>query len=123
MKPHLASFIDAITQIINHIRANWPTYGSRGRVAVNIRGGYRPHTVDGKKKFLVAEMKKFFNELVSPIQAVVVVTTGENVEGSSGPMETSINSYPALFSRDFYILTVGAVMASASGPKNGQPWP
>lgn len=50
-KPHLASFIHAITQIIDHIRANWPTYGSRGRVMVNIKGGYQTRTVDGKKKF------------------------------------------------------------------------
>lgn len=38
-------------------------------------------------------------------------------------MESSINSYPALFSQNFYILTVGAVIASASDPKNGQLWP
>lgn len=70
-----------------------------------------------KKFFLVAEIEKFFHELDGPIQAVVVVAAAENVEGSSGPIETSINSYPALLSRDFYILTVGAVMASASGSK------
>lgn len=76
-----------------------------------------------KKIFLVAEMKKLFHELVGPIQAVVVVAAGENAEGSSGLMETSINLYSALLSRDLYILTVAALMASASGVKNGQPWP
>lgn len=89
---------------------------------VNIRGGYKPYTVD-ETKFLVAETKMLFHELVVQIQAIVVAAAGENVEGSSGPMGNSINSYPALFSRDFYILTVSAVIASASGPKNGQPWP
>lgn len=77
---------------------------------VNIRGGYKPYTVD-EKKFLVAEMKMLFHELVVQIQAIVVAAAGENVEGSSDPMENSINSYPALFSRDFYILTVNAVIA------------
>lgn len=75
-----------------------------------------------RKIFLVAEMKKLFHELVGPIQAVVVVASGENAEGSSGLMETSINLYPALLSRHLYILTVAALMALASGVKNGQPW-
>lgn len=121
-KPHLASFIDAVTQIINHIRATSSPYGATRRRVVNIRGGYQPHS-DDEKKILVAEMKNLFHELVVQIQAIVVVAAGENVEGSSDPYDSSINTYPALFSGDFNILTVGAVMASASGPKNGQLWP
>lgn len=121
-KPHLASFINAVTQIINHIRATSTPYGATRWRVVNIRGGYQPNSVD-EKNILVAEMYKLFHELVVQIQAIVVVAAGENVEGSSGPTESSINSYPALFSLDFSIPTVGAVMASASGQKNGQLWP
>lgn len=120
-KPHLASFVNAITLIINHIRATWPTRVPRGRVVVNIRGGFQPRTVE-EKQILVAEMEKYFRELVNQIQAIVVVAAGENTEGSS-PRENNIDTYPALFSDDYYILTVGAVMASASSPKNGQLWP
>lgn len=120
-KPHLASFVNAITLIINHIRATWPTLVPRGRVVINIRGGYQPHTAE-EKQILVAEMEKYFRELVVEIQAVVVVAAGENTEGSS-PIASSINTYPALFAENLYILSVGAVMASASGSKNGQLWP
>lgn len=121
-KPHLASFIDAVTKIINHIRATSSPNGATGRRVVNIRGGYQSHSAD-EKNLLVAGMKEFFRELVVVIQAIVVVAAGENVEGNSGPYDSSINTYPALFAGDFDILTVGAVMASASGPKNGQLWP
>lgn len=125
-KPHLASFINAITLIINHIRATSSSYGATRRVVVNIRGGYQPsHSMDEKDLLVLAEMRKLFEELVVRFQVIVVVAAGEKVEGSS-----SINSYPALFALDFDILTVGAVIASASssassgqGKKNGQVWP
>lgn len=120
-KPHLASFVNAITLIINHIRTTWPTQVPRGRVVVNIRGGYQPRTVE-EKQILVAEMEKYFRELVVGIQVIVVVAAGENIEGSS-PIASSIDTYPALFAENLYILSVGAVMASASSPQNGQLWP
>lgn len=110
-KPRLASFVNAITLIINHLRATWPTRIPRGQVMVNIRGGYQPRTKE-EKQILVAEMEKYFRELVVRIQVIIVVAAGENAEGDN-PIESNIDTYPAFFANNFYMLTVGAVMASA----------
>lgn len=119
-RPHLVSFANAVAMIIEDIRATmepWAT--SRGRVVVNIRGGYIPRTTQ-EQITVVEGMKRMFRELVVLIQAVVVVSAGENLPGSP---PGAIDSYPALYSTDFYLLTVGAVIASAANPQNGQYWP
>lgn len=119
-RPHLASFANAVALIIDDIRATmgpWAT--SRGRVVVNIRGGYIPRTPQ-EQSTVVEGMKQMFRELAVSIQAVVIVSAGENLPGSPPGV---IDSYPALYSRDFYLLTVGAVIASAANPRNGQYWP
>ncbi|MCJ1344113.1 hypothetical protein MMC31_002316 [Peltigera leucophlebia] len=115
-RPYLVSFANAVAMIIDDIRATmepWAT--SRGRVVVNIRGGYIPRTTE-EQIILVEGMKRMFRELVVLIQAIVVVSAGENLPGSPPGV---IDSYLALYSTDFYLLTVGAVIASAANPQNG----
>lgn len=118
-KPHIASFVHALTLIITDIReSTWPSVGPRGSVVVNIRGEYKPTTREERVNIVVA-MENLFRELVVTIEAVVVVSAGEVPGDPSG----EIDSYPALFSHDYFLLTVGAVIASASDPNNGQLWP
>lgn len=119
-KPNLVSFANAVALIIEDIRGTMgPGSTARGRVVVNIRGGYIPRTIE-EQITLVEGMKRLFRELIVSIQAIVVVSAGENLPDSPSGV---IDSYPALYSIDFYLFTVGAVIASASNPRIGQYWP
>lgn len=119
-RPHLVSFANAVVLIINDIRETMgPGSTAKGRVVVNIRGGYIPRTIE-EQITLVEGMKRLFRELVVSIQAIVVVSAGENLPGSPSGV---IDSYPALYSWDFYLFTVGAVIASSANTQVGQYWP
>lgn len=119
-RPNLVSFVNAVALIIEDIRVTMgPGSTPKGRVVVNIRGGYIPRTAE-EQITLVEGMKRLFRELVVSIQAIVVVSAGENLPESPSGV---IDSYPALYSIDFFLFTVGAVIASASNPEIGQYWP
>ena len=125
-KPNLISFFSAIALIIKDIRATLgPGSAARGRVVVNIKGGYKPVTVEDS--ILVQVMQRQFRELVVLIQAIVVVSAGEIVPGSPGSrlrkIDRRIDTYPALYYIDFFIFTVGAVVASAGNLRIGKSWP
>lgn len=115
-RPNILSFYSAVTSIIENIRLTMG-YGStaRGRVVINIRGGYTPDTT--QEGVLIAIMKQLFQELAISIQAVVIISAGEKVPGSCS---TEMDLYSALFSTGFPLLTVGAVIARASNPQIGQ---
>lgn len=118
-RPNLISFASAVALIIEDIRETMgPGSTARGRVVVNIRGGYIPGTIE--EQIVVEGMKRLFRELAVSIQAIVVVSAGENVPGRPSG---EVDSYPALYSIDFYLFTVGAVIASAANPQVGQYWP
>lgn len=119
-RPNLVSFASAVALIIEDIRVTMgPGSTARGRVVVNIRGGYIARTIE-ERITLVEGMKQMFDELVVSIQAIVVVSAGENLPDSPSGV---IDSYPALYSMDFCVFTVGAVIASAANQQIGQYWP
>ena len=120
-RPNLVSFANAVALIIDDIRATMGPGSTppKGRVVVNIRGGYTPRTIE-ERITVIEGMKRLFRELVVSIQAVVVVSAGENLPGSPRGV---IDSYPALYAFDFYLFTVGAVIASPANPLIGQYWP
>lgn len=107
MRPSAASFISAITQVIQTLRKKGITPTTKGRVVLNFTGGFVP--IGNSDNFAIA-CERVVNILVNELQVVVVTSAG----GHRRETYADISTMPALLSLEHNIITVGAVFASSS---------
>lgn len=117
MRPSVASFISAISQVIQSLRKKGLT--TKGRVVLNFTGGFVPK--GGSDNFAIA-CERVISILVDDLQVVVITSAGGHRQESY----TDITTMPALLSLEHNIITVGAVLASEEplgDLMNGQRFP
>lgn len=113
----LGSFLDVLGKVVQHIKTRMDTWGW---TVVNIAAGWK--FVDTSSDLSAMKMKDYIATLANVYQVVVVVSAGPDHQKNLG----EINTYPALFSLDYDIITVGAVRSAEmndQGASYGQRYP
>lgn len=113
----LGSFLDVLGKVIQHIQTRMDTWGW---TVVNISAGWT--FLNPSSDPNVIKMRDYIATLTNDYQVVVVVSAGPDYQNNFG----NINTYPALFSLDHSIITVGAVRSihtNDDGASYGQRYP
>ena len=113
----LGSFLDVLGKVVQHIQTRMDTWGW---IIVNISAGWS--FVDPSSDLNAIKMRDYIAALTNVYQVVVVVSAGPDHQNNFG----NINTYPALFSLDHNIITVGAVSSTNNnnqGTSYGQRYP
>ena len=108
------SLIDAFAQIIEDL-VERETQGQnvKGYTVINFSGG-----VSSATPVIIEQMEKYIRYLVQYFQAVIVTAAGNRIFPKSKALaKPGINDYPALFSLDYAIITVGSII-----PQSGQSY-
>lgn len=113
-KPLIGSFLDALAKIFNIVQSSKEV---RGFTVLHISGGFVPNQYGDPD---VGRMKDLIQALVG-FQVIIVTSAGQsdNLENTN-PI---INTYPAMFSLEFDIITVGAIDPWRGSPGFGKPLP
>lgn len=113
----LGSFLDVLGKVVQHMKTRTDIWGW---TVVSIAAGWT--FVDPSNDLSVIKMKDYIATLANVYQAVVVVSAGPDYQNKFG----NVNTYPALFSLDHDIITVGAVRSTYlndQGASYGQRYP
>lgn len=114
-KPLVGSFLDALAKVFTTVQSGKEPV--RGFTVLHISGGYVP-TKGGPD---MARMRDLIQALVG-YQVIIVTSAGQN-EYSHNNQNPSINTWPAMLSLEFDIITVGAVDPWRTSPNFGNPLP
>lgn len=113
----LGSFLDALGKVVQHIQSRMDTWGW---TVVNISAGWTfPEPLNDPNAI---KMRDYIAALTNVYQVVVVVSAGPDYQNNYG----NINTYPALLSLEYNIITVGAVRSTHTndqGASYGQRYP
>lgn len=113
----LGSFLDVLGKVVEHMKSRTDVWGW---TVVSIAAGWT--FMDPSNDVDTIKMKDYIATLANVYQAVVVVSAGPDYQNNFG----NVNTYPALFSRDHDIITVGAVRSTHlndQGASYGQRYP
>lgn len=113
-KPLIGSFLDALAKVFNIVQSSKEPV--RGFTVLHISGSFVPNQLGDPE---LARMRDLIQALVG-YQVIIVTSAGQSDNGNQDPI---INTYPAMLSLEFDIITVGAVDPWRGSPNFGKPLP
>lgn len=113
-KPTIGSFLDALAKVFNIVQSSKEPV--RGFTVLHISGSFVP--IQSRDPY-IARMRDLIQALVG-FQVIIVTSAGQSDNGNQNP---AINTYPAMLSLEFDIITVGAVDPWRGSPNFGKPLP
>lgn len=119
IKPLIGSFLDALAKIFNIVQGGRETV--RGFTVLHISGGFVPSQFADPD---FARMRDLIQALVG-YQVIIVASAGQSDprQDGNGHQSPIINTYPAMLSLEFDIITVGSVDPWRGSPSFGKPLP
>lgn len=114
-KPLIGSFLDALAKVFTTVQSGKEPV--RGFTVLHISGGYVPTQGDPD----MARMRDLIQALVG--YQVIIVTSAGQSEDNHNNQNPTINTWPAMLSLEFDIITVGAVDPWRTSPNFGNPLP
>lgn len=113
-KPLIGSFLDALAKVFNIVQSSKEPV--RGFTVLHISGSFVPIQLGDPE---ISRMRDLIQALVG-FQVIIVTSAGQSDNGNQNPI---INTYPAMLSLEFDIITVGAVDPWRGSPDFGKPLP
>lgn len=118
----IGSFLDALGKIMEDIQ-QFGKKANRGRTVINVSGTWSaPLGPQAESQPDAARMLKLIAELVEEYEAILVAQAGSSV-GTVHAEYGDVDTWPALLSERFPIITVGAVSSDNNGPEYGKRFP
>lgn len=118
----IGSFLDALGKIIEDLQ-QFGKIASRGWTVINVSGTWpAPSEPQAESQPDAAQMLKLIAKLVEEYEVVVVAQAGSSFgtfQGEYGDVDT----WPALLSERYPIITVGAVSSDNNNPEYGKRFP
>lgn len=116
-KPLIGSFLDALAKVFYTVQSGKEPV--RGFTVLHISGGYVPTQGDPD----MARMRDLIQALVG-FQVIMVTSAGQNDDNNNNNNQNPIiNTWPAMLSLEFDIITVGAIDPWRTSPNFGKPLP
>lgn len=119
ISPFIGSFLDSLGKIIVDLQQSGKEK-SRGRTVINVSGTWSAPLAETRPD--AARMLELITKLVEEYEVVMVAQAGSSSSTGQAKYE-DVDTWPALLSERYPIITVGAVSSDYNDPEYGKRFP